>query len=67
MNKVKWFNWGGNDPMLAIACPICQDERGIDKKYVGFDLFDHLKFKHSKIALADFLSSEACQQGFWDK
>lgn len=65
LNDIQNGACSGSDPIFAATCPLCREE-GINLKYSGFDLSDHLRTKHSKAALADFLSAEACYERFWD-
>lgn len=59
-------NMAGNDPEFAAACPICLEEE-ISKKYLGFELYDHLNGKyHTKSNLAGFLSQEAAYARLWE-
>jgi len=59
-------NVAGNDPEFAAACPICLEEE-LSKKYLGFELYDHLNGKcHTKSNLAGFLSQEATYVRFWE-
>lgn len=50
----------------ATRCPICSAEEGNNSAYVGLNLYDHFMDRHTKAVLADFFSSEARLQRFWE-
>ena len=62
MNKV---NDVTDDPGIETPCPLCGGI-GIYKKFLRFDLLDHLKKLHDRKELASFVCREAHFSRFWD-